>query len=147
MDNTHNFIHRRVAKETHCYVHAIHNFQIMIANGGMMKCGGQCENVKLQMGEYHLKYHMFSIEMGGCDVVLGAEWLCTLGPITMDFKDLYMSFTKEGKKHTLKGLKSSSPKIIISHHMEKLLKKGHSGIISLVQCHTSGGHPPIGDSP
>jgi hypothetical protein len=46
----------------------------------------------------------------------------TLGPITMDFKELYMSFTKEGHKHTLKGLKCDS-KIIISHHMEKLLKK------------------------
>jgi hypothetical protein len=128
--NTHNFIHRRVAKETHCYVHPIPNFQIMIANGGMMKCGGQCENVKLQMGEYHLKTHMFSIEMGGCDVVLGEEWLCTLGPITMDFKDLYMRFTKEGHKHTLKGITSGSPEIITSHHMEKLLKKGHSSIIA-----------------
>jgi hypothetical protein len=38
--NTHNFIHRRVAQETHCYVHPISNFQIMIANGGTMKCGG-----------------------------------------------------------------------------------------------------------
>jgi len=37
---THNFIHRRVVEETHCYLCAIHNFQIMIANGGIMKCGG-----------------------------------------------------------------------------------------------------------
>jgi hypothetical protein len=48
----------------------------------------------------------------------------------MDFKELYMSFTKEGHKHTLKGLKSYFLEIIISHHMEKLLKKGHLGIIS-----------------
>lgn len=93
--NTHNFIHKKVAKETHCYVHAIINFQIMIANGGMMKCGGQCENVKLQMGSYHLKNHMFSIEMGGCYLVLKVEWLCTFVLVTMDFKNLYMSFTKE----------------------------------------------------
>jgi len=39
----------------------------------MMKCGGKCENVKLQMWDYQLKYHMFSIEMGSCDVVLGIE--------------------------------------------------------------------------
>jgi hypothetical protein len=91
--STHNFIHRRVAQDTHCYVCPISNFQIMIANGGMMKCGGRCENVKLQMGEYHLKTHMFSIEMGGCDIVLGVEWLHTLGPVTMDFKELYMCFT------------------------------------------------------
>jgi hypothetical protein len=46
----------------------------------------------LQIGDYSLKSHMFSIEMGGCDIVLGVEWLHTLGPITMDFRELYMSF-------------------------------------------------------
>jgi hypothetical protein len=71
--STHNFIHRRIAKETHCYIHAVNNFQIMIANGGSMKCGGCCENVRLQIGDYDLKSHMFSIDMGGCDIVLGAD--------------------------------------------------------------------------
>jgi hypothetical protein len=33
-------------------------------------------------------------------------------------------------KHTLKGIIVGSPKIIISHHMEKLLKRAHSCIIS-----------------
>lgn len=50
-----------------------------------MKCEGRCENIKLQMGDYHLKTHMFVINMGGCDIVLGVEWIRTLGPITMDF--------------------------------------------------------------
>jgi hypothetical protein len=38
----------------------------------MMKCGRRCENMKLQMGENHLKNHMFATEMGGFDVVMGA---------------------------------------------------------------------------
>jgi hypothetical protein len=42
--STHNFIHRRIAQETHCYIHAVNNFQIMIANGGSMKYGGRFEN-------------------------------------------------------------------------------------------------------
>jgi hypothetical protein len=33
--------------------------------------------------------------MGGFDIVLEAKWLRMLGPTTMDFKELYMSFTKE----------------------------------------------------
>jgi hypothetical protein len=90
--NTHNFIHRCISQETHCYIHAVNNFQIMIANGGSMKCGGRCENVCLQIGQYNLKSHMFSIDMGGCDIVLGVEWLRTLGPILMDFKELTMQF-------------------------------------------------------
>jgi hypothetical protein len=75
--STHNFIHRCISQETHYYIHAVNNFQIMIANGGSMKCGGRCENVRLQIGDYHLKYHMFTIDMGGCDIVLGADWLRT----------------------------------------------------------------------
>lgn len=63
------------------------------------------------MGNYHLKTHMFAIEMGGYDMVLKEKWLCTFGPITVDFNDLYRSFTKQGKKHTLKGLTSGPLKI------------------------------------
>jgi hypothetical protein len=127
---THNFIHRRITQETHCYIHAINNFQIMIANGGSMKCGGRCENVRLQIGYYHLKSHMFAIDMGGCDIVLGADWLRTLGPILMDFKDLTMQFDQEGHQYKFQGITTGSPEIISSHRMEKILKKGHSGVIA-----------------
>jgi hypothetical protein len=88
--NTNNFIHHRISQETHCYIHVVNNFQIMIDCGGSMKCGGNFENVCLQIGDYHLKSHMFVIDMGGCDIMLGADWLRTLGPILMDFKDLTM---------------------------------------------------------
>jgi hypothetical protein len=77
--STHTFIHLHIAQETNFYIYAVNNFQIMIANGRSMKCGGHCENVCLQIGEYHLKSHMFAIDMGDCDIVLGAEWLRTLG--------------------------------------------------------------------
>jgi hypothetical protein len=43
--STHNFIHHRISQEVNCYICAVNNFQIMIANGGSMKCGGRCENV------------------------------------------------------------------------------------------------------
>eukprot|EP00253_Pinus_taeda_P027980 PITA_27980 len=90
--STHNFIHQKVVEAVHCFVRTVSNFQVQIADGGTMKYEGHCENVKLRRGDYQLKTHMFSIHMGGCDIVLGAEWLHTLGPITMDFQELYMSF-------------------------------------------------------
>jgi hypothetical protein len=130
--STHNFIHRRIAQETHCYIHAINNFQIMSANGGSLKCGGHCENVCLQIGGYHLKSHMFAINMGGFDIVLGADWLRNLGPILMDFKDLTMQFNQEVHQYKFQGIIVSSPEIISSHHMEKMLKNGHSGVIAQI---------------
>jgi hypothetical protein len=48
----------------------------------------------------------------------------------MDFKELYMSFIKEDHVHNLRGIQACHIEIIISHHMEKSLKKYQSGIIS-----------------
>jgi hypothetical protein len=95
-----------------------------------MKCGGRCENVVLQIGEYHMKSHVFSIDMGGCVIVLGGEWLRTLGPIIMDFKELTMKFDQEGQQYKFQGITIGSPDIISSDRMEKFLKKGHFSIIS-----------------
>jgi hypothetical protein len=71
--STHNFIHHRLVDEIHGFFCPLLNFQILIANGGTMKCGGHYENVKLQLGDYTLKTHMFFISMGGCDIVFGVE--------------------------------------------------------------------------
>ena len=69
--NTHNFISLSKVEAFYICIHPINNFQVLISNGGTMKCGGCCANVKLQMGNYHLKTCMFAIDMGGFDVVLG----------------------------------------------------------------------------
>jgi hypothetical protein len=39
--STHKFIHMQEAKDKHCYVHPISNFQIMSVNGNMMIMWGQ----------------------------------------------------------------------------------------------------------
>ena len=80
---------------------------------------GYCENVKLQMGDYHMKTHMFSISMGGCDIVLGVEWIHILGMITMDYQELDMIFMQESHPYTLRSLQEGSPEIISSHRWNK----------------------------
>lgn len=72
-DNTYNFINRSKVESLRIFIHPINKFQVLITNGSTMKCGGRCENVKLQMGDYHLKTYMFSIDMGGFDIVLVAK--------------------------------------------------------------------------
>lgn len=64
--------------------------------------------------------------MGDYYAVLGVEWSCALDHVTMDFKELYMIFNKQGREHAPKGTKFGSLKIINSRRMEKLSEKGHS---------------------
>ena len=102
----------------------------MVANGSTLPCKGKCRNVCIFIGDYNLRSNMFSMPLGGCDVILGTQWLHTLGPILWDFAELWMHFLVNGKKHTFNGLQPGSLSIINSHHMETIRKNNSHGIIT-----------------
>ena len=81
------------------------------------------------MGEYVLNIPMLSIPMGGVDVVLGVQWLQSLGTITFNFQELLLNFFFEGKEIELWGIVGKLGKIISSNVMKKLLKKEQRGLI------------------
>ena len=101
----------------------------MIANGGTINCSGKCHNIKLNTGEYFFDSPMIAIQMGGVDVVLGIQWLQSLGIVALNFQDLFMRFFSEGKEIELRGIQGKPSKVISSNSMENLLKKGHRGVI------------------
>lgn len=68
----------------------------MIADGGTVNSWGKCHNITLTMGEYVLISPMLSITMGGADVVLGVQWLQSLGMVDFNFLELFMSFSLDG---------------------------------------------------
>ena len=85
--STHNFIHCKIAKELNYFLYPAPECQVMVASGGTINYSGKCHKIKLSMGEYLLNSPMLSIPMGGVDVVLGVQWLQSLGTITFNFKN------------------------------------------------------------
>ena len=96
--STHNFIHCKAAKELNCFLYPALEYQVMVANGGTINFSGKCHNIKLTMGKYVLNSPMLSIPMGGVDVVLGVQWLQSLGTIAFNFQELFLKFFSEGKE-------------------------------------------------
>ncbi|XP_019248584.1 PREDICTED: uncharacterized protein LOC109227846 [Nicotiana attenuata] len=86
--STHNFIDEKAAKRLGC--------QICPTRGTTFSS----DLIVFPVGKY--------------DLVLGALWMKTLGPITMDYSKLTMAFNYQGKSHLLRGVfeecKVSSPK-------------------------------------
>ena len=60
---------------------------------------------------------MYVISMGAMDIVLGVQWLTTLGKIEMNFQELFMQFKSKGKLVELRGLEEKSPQMVSSHQM------------------------------
>ena len=50
--------------------------------------------------------------MGGCDVVLGIQWIVELGPILLDLKNLRMEFIVDGRKFILRGVTIGRKKLV-----------------------------------
>ena len=120
----------QIAKQVDCFVHPFSNFKVMVSNGSTLPCKGKCHNVCISIGDYNLRSNMFSMPLGGCDVILGTQRLRTLGPILWDFAELWVHFSVNGKKHTLKGLQPGSLSIISSHRMENILMNNSHGVIA-----------------
>ena len=73
---------------------------------------------------------MISIPMGGVDVILGVQWLQSLGTIAFNFQEIFMKFYAEGKEVELRGTVGKLGRIISSNGMTKLLKKEQRGVIA-----------------
>jgi hypothetical protein len=76
----------------------------MIADGGTINCSGKCNKINLTMGEYVMNSPMIVIPMGGAYVVLGIQWLQSLGTMAFNFQELLMKFSLEGKEIELIGI-------------------------------------------
>lgn len=59
-----------------------------------------------------------------CDLILGIQWLKTLGPILWDFAKLQMEFTTNGRKFTLRGAKTPPLKLINNKSFAQAVQKG-----------------------
>ena len=65
-------------------------------------------NFNLTMGEYVLNSPMVFIPMGGVDVVLGVQWLQSLGTMVFNFHTLFMKFSWKEKEFVLSGITGKS---------------------------------------
>ena len=57
----------------------------------------------LMMQGTEVQQHFFLLNLGGTDVVLGMDWLASLGKIVADFEKLTLEWKKEGVRNYNQG--------------------------------------------
>lgn len=75
-----------------------------MANGDSVASIGLCPNLLVRIEQEIYTLDCYSIPLAGFDMVLGVQWLSTLGPILWDFQQLTLSFWHHEQQITWHGI-------------------------------------------
>ena len=102
--STHNFVDALVVFSLQLKVDVSRILEVMVANGTVVRTQVFCSSVPMcvQGVEFCVQFHVLAL--GGCDAVLGIQWLSTFGVIHWDFQLLTMKFHYKDQQVLLQGL-------------------------------------------
>ncbi|GJW56364.1 gypsy/ty3 retroelement polyprotein [Tanacetum coccineum] len=100
---THNFLDVNVAKQVGCKINKTYPLEVAVGRGRKLISNAVCKNFEWQLQGETFYTDMMILPLGGCEMVLGIQWLATLGDIKCNFSKFRMEFMYKDKKLTLMG--------------------------------------------
>ncbi|KZV50196.1 hypothetical protein F511_26056 [Dorcoceras hygrometricum] len=94
---SHNFVSRPLVEKLGLMIDETVRFGVCLGDGGKVRCQGVCRNLNVELGMYTVAITGHLFELGGVDVILGVDWLRTLGEVMLDWNKMRMRF-KEGER-------------------------------------------------
>ncbi|GAU50876.1 hypothetical protein TSUD_411060 [Trifolium subterraneum] len=89
--STHNFIQSRLAKFLELPSNPTSTLKVMVGNGSILECRTICSAIPLSLQKQQFNIDFYTLPLCGADVVLGAPWLRSIGPVLMDYTNLSLS--------------------------------------------------------
>lgn len=91
-----------IAKQSSWSIDSTPNLAMVVTNGTKLCSKAVCKNLVFEMQGETFAGEVRLLPLEGCDMVLGIQWLLTLGPILWNFKNLSMQFQLQRKSLILK---------------------------------------------
>jgi len=90
-----------------------------------VECLDRVPNLEMKLGNYIVRDTFYVVDLLDRDVVLGVQWMITLGKITTNYQTLETGFRdQDGKKVVQRGMSTGAPKIVLAKSMERIFRHG-----------------------
>lgn len=122
--STHNFLDLAAAKRLGCKLESVPPMSVTAGGGNKIQAPYLCRGFTWQLQNSSFNEDVIVMPLVCCDLVLGVQWLKSLGQIVWDFNKLQMEFTIDGRKCMLRSAKPPSTKLI---NNKKLTRSVHEG--------------------
>jgi hypothetical protein len=133
---SHNFIGSALLRRSHIPTIEFEGFKVEVAGGRTMPCDRYIPSMKLTLGRHELIHDVYVMDLPDTNIILGVQWLSTLGPITTNYKTMEMSLSEEGgRKVVLRGMTGKSAKVVTTKRMEAIFRREE--IVYAAECRIS----------
>jgi hypothetical protein len=108
---THNFVD--AAAHAGLQFCAAVGLRVAVANDDRISSPGGCKALRITVGGEPFDVDIHGLALGLFDVVLGVQWLESLGPILWDFTNCTIAFVRNGRRvqWTMAGMTSPTPSL------------------------------------
>ena len=130
---SHNFISEHIVSELRLRCDPTQKFGVQMGNGDEVKTSGVCQGLCLQLAEIEVMADFFPLKLGTSDVVLGFQWLATLGDSIMNWGNLCLQVTLGGVKVKIQGDPTLSKSQVSLNNLVRTLKREGQGILVELQ--------------
>ncbi|WVZ02752.1 hypothetical protein V8G54_023558 [Vigna mungo] len=100
---SHNFISTELISKCGLQQQTTLPYMVEVGDGHKVHCQGKCQGLILEVQGLQIQQDFFVFSLGGADIVLGLEWLASLGEVRADFGNLRLSIGKGLQEHVLRG--------------------------------------------
>jgi hypothetical protein len=118
---------------------------VVILGENTLDCTRYVPQMTLNLGNYMLTDDFYAVKIPDTNVVLGVQWLYSLGRYSTNYQTMEMEFQdQDGKRVVLRGMNTYPPKVVTAKKMEVVMRR--NDIARVVEFHisvqrTKGGEP------
>nr|CCI55439.1 PH01B031C15.22 [Phyllostachys edulis] len=121
--STHNFVAAELVARVGLSLTPRTGLSVAVANGDHVTSGGICRATLISIDKEDFILDFLTIPLDGFDVVLGVQWLGSLGPITWDFHHRMMRFQRQGREIVWHGANPPGA----GPHLHTAISEDHMG--------------------
>ncbi|VFQ78491.1 unnamed protein product [Cuscuta campestris] len=105
--STHSFLDPEIVKDLNLSFVETEPLNVIVANGTELSCKFACPKFKWTVEGEPFEMDMRLLRMGGCDMVLGMDWVAKFAPVELTTRPLSVAFVKGGRRVQLHGIPPS----------------------------------------
>lgn len=138
--STHSFIDPHVVKLLKLPLQPMTiPLRVVVANGQVMRCDQESPLFNWKMQNELFAFKIRLLKVGGCDMILGMDWIDAVAPVVLHTRPYSMSFMKEGKMVTLVGV-NAKPEVIPvdTEALRRMLHCGTCEVMAELSITTAG---------